>query len=88
MADEAVADPFACPYCGQMLFRSVASGERLKASTSILVVHQSGQVEINCRVCKHGVIVPLVLADGPFALRKSEPRYVVGLTARDMPRQE
>jgi len=82
------ADPFSCPYCSLAMFRSAANGERLKAPTSMLIVHKSGEVEINCRHCKHGVLLPLVLADGAFALKKSEPRYVVGLTTGDTTRQD
>jgi hypothetical protein len=76
-------DPFCCPYCGELIFRSAASGERLKAPTSMLVVHKSGEVEINCKACKHGVLLPLALSAGAFVLRKAEPRYVVGLTTPD-----
>lgn len=76
-------NPFGCPYCGEPIFRSAAAGERLKAPTSMLVLHKSGEVEINCRHCKHGVFLPLVLHEGAFELRKSEPRYVVGLTGTE-----
>jgi len=54
----------------------------------MLVLHKSGEVEINCRRCKHGVLLPLTLASGAFVLRKAEPRYVVGLTSTEAVRQE
>lgn len=81
-------DPFCCPYCSMTMFRSAAGGARLKAPTSMLIVHKSGEVEINCKHCKHGVLLPLVLALGAFELKKSEPRYVVGLTTGESARQE
>lgn len=68
-----------CPYCDKAVFKASPDGSRLKARTSILVLHKSGGVEINCAACGHGVLLPLELSDGPFALRKSEaePRFVV-----------
>lgn len=65
----------ACPHCGQPLFRDGAGGKR-KASTSMLVLHKSGEAEVNCPACKRGVIIgTLVPSQEP---RKAEaPRPVV-----------
>ena len=52
-----------------MLKRS-ADGQRLKVPTTCLVLHKSGDVEINCQHCKQGVIVPLQL-DTSGTIRKS-----------------
>ena len=63
-----------CPYCGGRVFSLAKSGDRLKAKTSMLVLHKSGDVEINCTHCKQGVLVPLVPKSGEKRLRKAAPR--------------
>jgi ribosomal protein S27E len=74
-----------CPHCAQPVFKAVAGGAKLKARTSILVLQKgaSGDVEaeINCNACGHGVVLPLVLRDGPFELRKAQPEPRLGLRA-------
>lgn len=73
----------ACPHCAVPLFRASLDGSRVKARTSILVLHKSGEVEINCPSCSKGVLVPLTPAPGPVMLKKAEatpPRYVVRRT--------
>lgn len=69
----------ACPHCGDALFRGAADGSRLKARTSMLVLHKSGDVEINCAACKRGVLLPLSpIKDAP--LRKAtETKFIVPL---------
>lgn len=65
-----------CPHCGQSVFRP-SQGTKLKARTTMLVLHKSGEVEINCGNCRAGVLIPLKLA-GEFKLRKAErPRFVI-----------
>ncbi len=63
----------ACPHCDAALFRS--SGDKLKARTSMLVLHKSGNVEINCPSCRRGVYLPLAISD-QFVMRKAQ-RFVV-----------
>ncbi len=63
-----------CPHCGGVLFRKSQDGDRLKAPTSMLVLHRGGDVEINCPGCKGGVIIPLVPVEGDMELRKALPR--------------
>lgn len=66
-----------CPHCTQSMFKSSADGLKLKAKTSMLVLHKSGAVEINCGACGRGVLVPLQATEGPFEMRKAdEPRFV------------
>lgn len=70
-----------CPHCAESLFRSAENGAKLKARVAILVIHKSGEVEINCAACKLGVLIPLELAQGPFTLRKAAPaRFVLRRT--------
>lgn len=74
----------ACPHCEQPVF--TLTGDRLKARVSILVLHKSGAVEVNCRHCKRGIILPLAM-EPILALKKADtPRLVVpmakGLTSR------
>lgn len=54
----------ACPHCSAPLFTMSRDGAKLKALTSILVLHKSGEVEINCTSCKNGVLVPLAAVPG------------------------
>lgn len=64
----------ACPHCGQDVFR--AGSGKIKARTTMLVVHKSGDAEINCGSCGRGVIVGTVAV--AESLRKAEaPRPVV-----------
>ena len=72
-----------CPHCAQPLFRKGA--DKLKARTSILVLHKSGDVEINCARCGKGVLLPLTQAPTLFeessGLRKAAmPKLVLGKT--------
>ncbi len=70
-----------CPHCKATVFK--ASGEaRMKARVTVLVLRKGAngevQVETNCDSCKGAILLPLVLATGPFEIRKSEqPRLVV-----------
>jgi hypothetical protein len=68
-----------CPHCGQPIFKSSNGGAKLKAKTSMLVLHKSGEVEINCGICRQGVFVPLDLKQGPIELRKAESKPAVKL---------
>lgn len=61
-----------CPHCSAEIVRG--SGDKVKIRTSIVVLHKSGSVEINCPSCKRGVLIPAVLTSGP--IRKSE-RFVI-----------
>lgn len=56
-----------CPHCARPIFRKSSSGARYKAKTSIVVLHKSGDVEINCGSCKRAVI----LARAKIELRKA-----------------
>lgn len=60
-----------CPHCSEAVFRATPDAEKLKARTTMLVLHKSGGVEINCARCGHGVLLPLQLSDGPFELKKA-----------------
>lgn len=65
-----------CPHCARPIFRKSSGGEKLKARTKIVVLHKSGDVEINCGSCGKGVLLPLRVVDGA-GLRKAEgPRFV------------
>ncbi len=59
-----------CPHCNASVFNPSPDGERLKAQTSIVVIHKSSSViEINCSVCKNGIELPIA-ATQPATLRK------------------
>jgi DNA-directed RNA polymerase subunit RPC12/RpoP len=71
-----------CPHCGHAVLRKGSRGDKLKARTSMLVLHKSGDVEVNCPHCRRGVLLPLSFADslfkGGFTLRKAyAPRLIV-----------
>lgn len=64
-----------CPHCAQPVFRKSADGTRLKARTSILVLHKAGGIEINCPSCRGGIVIPVAPVEG--ALQKAHvPRFV------------
>lgn len=62
-----------CPHCGKAIFRPSPDGSKIKAPTTCLVLHKSGEVEINCPKCKLGVLVPLAAVKGESELRKAKP---------------
>lgn len=65
-----------CPHCTALVFRP--SPGKLKARTKILVLHKSGEVEINCGVCGKGVLLPLVIKPDSLELRKADsPKLIV-----------
>lgn len=70
-----------CPHCDCQLFRATHDGSKLKARTSILVLHKgTNDVEINCPACSRGVFLPLMLSEGPPILRKAQvqtKRFVI-----------
>jgi hypothetical protein len=66
-----------CPHCDQPIFRKSAGGQKLKARPKILVIHKSGEVEINCSSCGKGVLLPLRVAEGKIELRKAEPLRLI-----------
>ena len=61
----------ACPHCGGQMFRKSAGGSRYKARTPIVVLHKSGELEINCSSCKRGVILPVTFTSDNPQLRKA-----------------
>lgn len=73
-----MSSPLDCPHCGALMFRASKDGSRVKARTSILVLHKGGDVEINCAECGHGVLLPLTPATSSVGLRKADaPKLVV-----------
>ncbi len=68
-----------CPHCEKPVFKASADGTKLKARTSMLVIHKGGGVEVNCGSCSRGVLIPMTLDDAPFVLKKAEApqRFVV-----------
>ena len=61
----------ACPHCGIEVFRKSANGSRLKARTPVVVLHSSGELEINCASCRRGILLPVVLKSDNPGLRKA-----------------
>ena len=64
-------DMLACPHCAAQVFRKSAGGTRYKARTPIVVLHKSGELEINCHNCKRGIILPLTFKTDNPVLRKA-----------------
>jgi len=62
-----------CPHCGKPVFRLNPDGTKIKAATTCLIIHKSGEIEINCPKCKLGVIVPLVTKTEGMTLKKAKP---------------
>ena len=62
-------DLIACPHCQGSLFRK-STGGRLKARTRIIVLHKSGEVELNCGVCRKPVLLPVAFRSDNRTLRK------------------
>lgn len=60
----------ACPTCSGALFTLSKDETKLKATTSVILLHKSGEVEINCPHCKCGVILPLAPIPGQTTLKK------------------
>lgn len=69
-----------CPWCDRPVFRKARDGGKLKARTSILVIHKGGAVEINCGSCGKGVLLPLELASDSLTLRKAVGPKLVART--------
>lgn len=46
-----------CPHCDTSIFQANGRGDRLKVRTRILVLHKSGEAEINCPNCHQPVTV-------------------------------
>lgn len=68
-----------CPHCNKTIFKMSEDGSRLKAPTTMLILHKAGGIEINCGHCKQGVILPLQPIQGDATLKKarSRPRFFV-----------
>ncbi len=63
----------ACPHCQLPVFRKSESGGKQKLQRSAVIVHSSGDIEINCPRCKRGLIV----GQSSGTLRKATPRLIV-----------
>jgi hypothetical protein len=66
-----VPDELQCPHCNGQVFRKSKSGSRYKARTSIVVLHKSGDIEINCASCKRAIILPATFKTDNRQLRKA-----------------
>lgn len=67
-----------CPHCGCQMFQLAKSGLKLKMRTRILVLHKSGDVEVNCPSCHRGVLLPLQAKPGITEVRKAlAPKLVI-----------
>lgn len=65
-----------CPHCGKPVFRK--SADRLRAPTTMLILHKSKAVEINCGSCKQGILLPLQPVEGETQLKKAtRKRHVI-----------
>jgi DNA-directed RNA polymerase subunit RPC12/RpoP len=64
-------DQLTCPHCGSRVFRKSSGGTRYKARTPIVVLHKSGELEINCAGCRRGVILPTTFKSDNPVLRKA-----------------
>ena len=64
-----------CPHCEKAVFQT--SPSKLKARTKILVIHKSGEIEIGCPECKRGILLPLLLKEGAFEIRKAPASSLV-----------
>jgi hypothetical protein len=63
-----------CPHCQAPIGHVAANSDKVKLATRIVVLHKSGDVEINCGRCKRGVIIGSMTAT---ALRKAAPPRLV-----------
>jgi uncharacterized C2H2 Zn-finger protein len=75
-------DELKCPHCEGQVFRKSNSGNRYKARTAIVVLHKSGELEINCASCKRAIILPTVFRSDNRSLRKAIYTARKGLTAK------
>ena len=70
-------NPLACPHCACEVFKSAEGGLKLKARTSILVLHKgTNDVEINCPGCSRGILVPLMPTSDIQIRKAAPPRFV------------
>lgn len=46
-----------CPHCRAVLMRKSSEGNKLKARTSMCIMHRTGEIEINCGSCGKGVML-------------------------------
>lgn len=72
-----------CPHCNAVIL-SERDG-RAKLRTAIVVLHKSGDVEVNCPSCRRAVLLPCVVAP-ERGVRKAEStpelRLGIPLTGR------
>lgn len=71
-----------CPSCQNSVFVLSNDGERLRAATTMVILHKSGEVEINCPTCKNGVILPLAVTGS--TLKKGRAYRPVVFSRRDL----
>lgn len=63
-----------CPHCQQPMFRRSESGNKAKLGRSAVVLHKSGDIEVNCPRCRRGVILGRL---DDLTMRKAQPRLIV-----------
>lgn len=63
-----------CPHCQQPVFRRSEAGGKAKLGRTAVVLHKSGELEINCPRCRRGIILGRI---DEVTMRKAQPRLVV-----------
>jgi hypothetical protein len=63
-----------CPHCQQPVFRRSDSGGKVKLGRSAVVLHKSGDIEVNCPRCRRGIVLGRL---DSVLMRKAAPRLVV-----------
>lgn len=66
-----------CPHCNAQIL--LKKGGKAKLRTSMVVLHEGGDVEINCPSCREPVLLPVAATDQPIRKAAPGPRYVVPL---------
>lgn len=61
------------------MFRKSETGDKLKLGRTMIVLHKSGDIEVNCVRCRRAVIIGKLA--GGAVLRKAGPRLHIRVRA-------
>jgi len=77
-----------CPHCDKQVFQTTKDGTRAKARITCLILHKSGDVEINCPACKRGILLPFQKAENGKLQKSQYPKHTIKKFIADSKKQE
>lgn len=77
-----------CPHCDKLIFQMSKDKSRAKAKVTCLILHKSGDVEINCPLCKRGILLPFHCKENGELQKSQYPKHTMKKSISASKKQE